>query len=285
MIIRQTLERCIAVKPISLFKAALFVLVVAALTAPPPVVAADAGTVGLPMPVEQLIDQFVAKETEFSRARDNYTYRQTVKILEYTDSGRVRGRYELVQDIIFGSDGKRNERVVYSPVPTLRNIILTPQDMQDLRDVQPFVMTTSERPDYNVRYIGPEQVDEIETFVFAVKPKRLEKGKRYFEGQIWVDQRDLQIVKTYGKGVGLLKKKEDNQFPRFETYRDQIDGKYWFPVYTRADDVLHFRSGDQRIRMIIKYEDYKQFKSDADIIFGDIVDETQQQPETPPSQP
>ena len=106
-----------------------------------------------------------------------------------------------------------------SPVPTLRNIILTPQDMQDLRDVQPFVMTTSERPDYNVRYIGPEQVDEIETYVFAVKPKKLEKGKRYFEGQIWVDQRDLQIVKTYGKGVGLLKKKEDNQFPRFETYR------------------------------------------------------------------
>ena len=272
-------------KPISLFKAALFLLVVAALAAPQPVVAADAVTVGLPMPAEQLIDQFVAKETEFARARGNYTYRQTVKILEYTDSGRVRGRYELVQDIIFGSDGKRNERVVYSPVPTLRNIILTPQDMQDLRDVQPFVMTTSERPDYNVRYIGPEQVDEIETYVFAVKPKKLEKGKRYFEGQIWVDQRDLQIVKTYGKGVGLLKKKEDNQFPRFETYRDQIDGKYWFPVYTRADDVLHFKSGDQRIRMIIKYEDYKQFKSDADIIFGDVVDETQQPAETPPSQP
>ena len=170
-------------------------------------------------------------------------------------------------------------------MPTLRNIILTPQDMQDLRDVQPFVMTTSERPDYNVRYIGPEQVDEIETYVFAVKPKKLEKGKRYFEGQIWVDQRDLQIVKTYGKGVGLLKKKEDNQFPRFETYRDQIDGKYWFPVYTRADDVLHFKSGDQRIRMIIKYEDYKQFKSDADIIFGEVVDETQQPAEAPPSQP
>ena len=269
-------------KPISLFKAALFLLVVAALAVPQPVVAADAVTVGLPMPAEQLIDQFVTKETEFARARGNYTYRQTVKILEYTDSGSVRGRYELVQDIIFGSDGKRNERVVYSPVPTLRNIILTPQDMQDLRDVQPFVMTTSERPDYNVRYIGPEQVDEIETYVFAVKPKKLEKGKRYFEGQIWVDQRDLQIVKTYGKGVGLLKKKEDNQFPRFETYRDQIDGKYWFPVYTRADDVLHFKSGDQRIRMIIKYEDYKQFKSDADIIFGDVVDETQQPAEAPP---
>ena len=120
----------------------------------------------------------------------------------------------------------------------------------------------------------------------AVKPKELKKGKRYFEGQIWVDQRDLQIVKTYGKGVGLLKKNEDNQFPRFETYRDQIDGKYWFPVYTRADDVLHFKSGDQRIRMIIKYEDYKQFRSDTDIKFGDIVDDTETQGEAPaPQQP
>lgn len=273
-------------KPISLLQVALFLVVVAALAGISPAVAADTGAGDLPIPVEQLIDQFIAKETEFSLARSNYTYRQTVKILEYTDSGSVRGKYELVQDIIYTSDGKRNERVVYSPVPTLRNILLTPQDMQDLRDVQPFVMTTTERPDYNVRYIGPEQVDEIETYVFAVKPKELEKGKRYFEGQIWVDQRDLQIVKTYGKGVGRLKKNEDHQFPRFETYRDQIDGKYWFPVYTRADDVLHFKNGDQRIRMIIKYEDYKQFRSDTDIKFGDIIDDTQEQSEPqPPPQP
>jgi len=274
------------VKPISLLQVALFLVVAAALAGISPAVAADTGAGDLPIPVEQLIDQFIAKETEFSLARSNYTYRQTVKILEYTDSGSVRGKYELVQDIIYTSDGKRNERVVYSPVPTLRNILLTPQDMQDLRDVQPFVMTTTERPDYNVRYIGPEQVDEIETYVFAVKPKELEKGKRYFEGQIWVDQRDLQIVKTYGKGVGRLKKNEDNQFPRFETYRDQVDGKYWFPVYTRADDVLHFKNGDQRIRMIIKYEDYKQFRSNTDIKFGDIIDDTQEQSEPqPPPQP
>lgn len=273
-------------KSFSFLQVAFFLVVVAALAGFSPAVAADTSAADLPMPVEQLIDQFIAKETEFSLARGNYTYRQTVKILEYTDSGSVRGKYELVQDVIFTSDGKRNERVVYSPVPTLRNIILTPQDMQDLRDVQPFVMTSAERGDYDVRYIGPEKVDEIETYVFAVKPKELEKGERYFEGQIWVDQRDLQIVKTYGKGVGKLRKNEDNQFPRFETYRDQIDGKYWFPVYTRADDVLHFKSGDQRIRMIIKYEDYKQFKSDTDIKFGDIVDDTQEQGETPaPQQP
>ena len=269
----------------SFVKPAVVLVVLLALAGPSRMAGAEASVGDLPMPVEELINQFIAKETEFARARDNYTYRQSVKILEYTDSGQVRGQYEIVQDIIFTSDGKRNERVVYSPVPTLQNIILTPQDMQDLRDVQPFVMTTAERPDYHINYVGPEKVDEIEAYVFAVKPKELVKGKRYFEGQIWVDQRDLQIVKTYGKGVGRLRKNEDNQFPRFETYRDQIDGKFWFPIYTRADDVLHFKNSDQRIRMIIKYEDYKQFKSDVDIKFGDIVDDTKEQGETPPPAP
>lgn len=249
-------------------------LLAVSVTVAPPAPAADVSAGDLPMPVEQIIEKFVAKETEFARARRNYTYRQSIKILEYGESRRVRGKYEIVQDIIFSLDGKRTERVLFAPVSTLRNITLTPQDMEDFRNVQPFVMTTAERPDYTVRYLGTEKLDEIECYSFAVKPKRLEKGKRYFEGQIWVDQRDLQIVKTYGKGVGRLKKNEDNQFPRFETYRDQIDGKYWFPVYTRADDVLHFKSGDQRIRMIIKYEDYKQFRSDTDIKFGDIIDDT-----------
>ena len=109
--------------------------------------------------------------------------------------------------------------------------------------------------------------------MFAVKPKKMVQGKRYFEGQIWVDDRDLQIVKTYGKGVGLLKKGSDNQFPKFETYREQIDGKYWFPTYTAANDTLHFQSGPQRIKMTVKYEDYKRFEGRSTIQFGDVVDE------------
>ncbi|HCC56994.1 MAG TPA: hypothetical protein DEQ47_06955, partial [Solibacterales bacterium] len=124
---------------------------------------------------------------------------------------------------------------------------------------------------YDVRYLGKQNVDEIPCYTFAVKPKTMLKGERYFEGQIWVDDRDLQIVKTYGKGVGLLKRGSDNQFPKFETYRQQIDGKYWFPTYTTADDTLRFAQGPQRIKMVVKYEDYKQFKSDVNIKFGDEV--------------
>src|SRR5215469_5466720 len=150
---------------------------------------------------DEIIKKFAAKEAEFARARENYTYRQTVKIQTLTDSGAVDGRYEIVEDIIFSSDGKRTEKVVRAPVSTLTRLMLTPEDLEDLRNVQPFVLTTNEIPLYDIRYLGPQKADEIPCYVFAVKPKRMEKGRRYFEGQIWVDDRDFQIVKTYGKAV------------------------------------------------------------------------------------
>ena len=222
--------------------------------------------------IDDIINKFAAKEAEFSKARGNYTYRQTARIQELDEGGNAHGRYEIVSDIIFTPEGKRTEHVVRAPVSTLQNILLTPEDEQDLRDVQPFVLTTTEIPQYYIRYLGREQLDEIPCYSFSVKPKKLEPGKRYFEGVVWVDDKDLQIVKTYGRGIGLLKKNSDNQFPKFETYREQIDGKYWFPTYTIANDTLNFQAGPQRIRMAVKYEDYKQFKSDVNIKYGDVED-------------
>ena len=188
---------------------------------------APAAKVSLPtVPVEEIIQKFAAKEAEFARARENYTYRQTVRVQEVDEDGAARGKYEMVSDIIFSPAGKRLERVIHAPVATLRRIHLTQEDEQDLRNVQPFVLTTVDIPKYKISYLGPEKVDELETYVFAVKPKTMEQGQRYFEGQVGVDQQDLQIVKSYGKGVGVRKKNDDNQFPRFETYRDQIDGTF-----------------------------------------------------------
>jgi hypothetical protein len=226
--------------------------------------------------IERIIANFAAKETEFARARENYTYRQTARIQELDETGNVRGRHEMISDIIFSAEGKRTERVVRAPVSTLKNILLTPEDEQDLRNVQPFVLTTPDISKYHVRYLGRETLDELPCFAFAVKPKKLEPGQRYFQGQIWVDDRDLQIVKSYGRGVGVQKKGVDSQYPKFETYREQIDGKYWFPTYTVANDTLQFQSGPQRIRMTVKYEDYKQFKADSKIISVDPLEEKKQ---------
>jgi hypothetical protein len=233
-----------------------------------------------PAQVEDIINKFAAKEAAFRQARGNYTYRQTARVLDLGQDGVQVGKWEEVADIIFTPEGKRTEKVVRAPMATLRNFQLDPGDIQDLRDVQPFVLTTDELPKYTVRYIGREQVDEIGTYVFAVKPKKLEPGKRYFEGQVWVDDKDLQIVKTYGRGVGQMKRGADNQYPKFETYREQIDGKYWFPTYTIANDTLQFKDQSVRIKMTVKYEDYKQFRSDINIKYGDEVkDDSAKEPE------
>src|ERR1700679_692950 len=218
-----------------------------------------------------IIQKFAAKEAEFRKARENYTYKQSVKMEELDGRGNVQGKWEIVSDITFGPNKQREEKVTYAPMNTLRNLTLTPQDVQDLENVQPFVLTTEDIPKYDISYIGKEMLDEINCYKFSVRPKTMVKGQRYFEGDIWVDDHDMQIVKTFGKGVGLLKKNEDNQFPRFETYREQIDGKYWFPTYTRANDTLHFRNMDQRIRMVVKYENYKRFGAQTNITFGDEV--------------
>jgi hypothetical protein len=233
---------------------------------------------------DEIIRKFAAKESQFQRARENYTYRQTVRIQELDYDGNPRGKYEIVSDIVFGPDGKRTEKVVRAPMSTLQRILLTPEDEKDLRDVQPFVLNSRDISKYDVHYLGKEKVDEIECYKFSVKPKTMVKGERYFEGDIFVDDRDLQIVKTFGKGVGILKKGADNQFPKFETYREQIDGKYWFPTYTHADDTLKFQTGPQRISMTVKYQDYKQFKSDVTITFGDEVSDKDKKPGNPPKQ-
>lgn len=234
--------------------------------------AADAKPDPTPGQVQDIIKKFTQKETEFAAARENYTYRQTSKIVETDPPG---GSYELVEEVTFDDRNKRTSHVMHAPVADLQNIVMTGEDEQDMRNVMPFVMTNDTLDQYIVNYVSRQNVDEISCYVFSVKPKVLTKDrKRYFDGQIWVDDQDLQIVKTYGRGLGYLRHSEDQQFPKFETYREQIDGRYWFPTYTYADDTLNFKDGQsQRIKVVIKYDHYKkwEFKTSTTIQYGSEV--------------
>lgn len=213
------------------------------------------------MPVDQIIQKFAQREEEFRTERDNFTYTQKVLMQELDEDNQPDGEFRLDSDIIFTPAGKRIEHVTFAPQLSLKRIILTQQDMDDIEHVQPFVLTSQELPKYDVKYLGREQIDEIGTYVFDVAPKRVEKGQRYFQGRIWVEDKDLQIVKTFGRAEGFKKKNEDSAFPRFETFRENIEGHFWFPTYTRADDVLHFKTSDVHIRMTVRYENYKRFGS------------------------
>jgi len=226
-----------------------------------------------PIPTDDIIRQFAEKEKEFRAARANYVYRQDIRVQTLNANDRVTGEWHQVWEVTFDTSGKRVEKVVSAPASTLQDIQLTSEDLQDFREIQPFVLTSDDIGKYDVKYLGKEKIDEIDCYVFDVGPKKLEKGQRYFQGQIWVDDKDLQIVKTYGKPVPDIRtKNNENLFPRFETYREQIDGKYWFPTYTRAVDTLQFSGRAQRMREIIKYDKYKKFESNVKLTFGDAVD-------------
>jgi len=225
-----------------------------------------------PDEIQNIIKRFAANESAFAKARENYTYRQTARIQEYDEAGTPGGKFERVDEIVFSGDGRRTERAVRAPVPTLHLILMSAEDEEDIRHVLPFVLTSNEIDNYHVRYLGRQNADEIPCYVFAVKPKKMDPGKRYFQGQIWVDDRDLQIVKSYGRSAGILKKGNDQRFPKFETYREQIDNKYWFPTYTTANSTLHFTDQTVRIRQTVRYEDYKQFGAESKIIVGEEVD-------------
>jgi|ERR1700733_3737984 len=237
---------------------------------------------------EEIIQRFAAKEKEFKEARDQYTYRQDVKV-ETLDGETITGQYHEVYDVTYDDKGKHIENVVFAPQSTLDQggLSMDQGDFEDIRHRLPFVLTSDEIGEYNILYVGQQKEDELNCYVFDLSPKQFEGKKRYFQGRIWVDDHDFQIVKTYGKGVPDIqdkkgKGKEEHLYPKFTTWRQQIDGLYWFPTFTRADDELHFKSGDIHIREIVKYEDYKRFGSNVKILYqGKELPPGEKKPEDP----
>src|ERR1700678_1803944 len=224
---------------------------------------------------EEIITHFAARAKLFKDARESSTYRQDIKV-QTRDGDTVTGEYHEVFDVLYDDKGHRIENVVFAPQSSLEQggLSLDEGDVQDFRNRLPFVLTTEEVPEYNILYVGQQQEDQLHCYVFDIAPKQIAGKKRYFQGRIWVDDHDFQIVKTYGQAVPEIKdtKKKSNKtehlYPKFTTWRQQIDNQYWFPTYTRADDTLHFNTGDIHIREIVKYEDYKRFGSNVRILYN-----------------
>jgi hypothetical protein len=254
---------------------------------------------------DEIVQRMGARETAFELARNQYEFRQTVKIDTINDdTGRPDGEYQQVTDITFDPQGHRVEHVVFAPQNTLERVILTENDMRDIAERIPFILTQAQLPDYNLTYLGKQRVDELDTYVFDCAPKVLVKGHRYFQGKVWVDQRDNEIVLVNGLNVPQdTRRGHEDLSPPFTTYYEQIDGNYWFPVYTKAEGILHFAaangslSQDDHLRSTVRYTNYKKFDfhSTVTVHYGDEVlapapnskpaDSTQQPaPTTPPKQ-
>jgi len=237
--------------------------------------------------IAKIIQAFTAKETEFRRALSEYAFKRDAVVQTIGMGGQVSGEYRRVSQFVFTDQNERFEKITFFPQPTLTELTFTQEDLEDLGGVQPFALEASKINLYDFKYVGKERIDELDTYVFDVAPKVLPKkvSERFFQGRVWVDDQDLQIVKVRGKGVP----EGDQRFPVFETYRQQIDGRYWFPTYTSADDELVFPKGQAvHVRMLVRYTDYKRFRSEVKITEVDEAPEPTPQPRQtvpPPKKP
>ncbi|MFL6436132.1 MAG: nuclear transport factor 2 family protein [Terriglobales bacterium] len=219
--------------------------------------------------VRDIISRFAAQELTFKQAREHYTYRQVVKMQTISDSGFPDGEYDDTFDVTFNDQGERAVKEVSHPRDTLKRIKVTPEDIDDIRNRLPFVLTTDEIPDYNIKYRGQQDTRGTHTYVFDISPKAMEQDRRYFEGRIWVDANQYQIVKSSGKAVpDIYNETSENLFPSFTTYRELVDGKYWFPSYTKSDDYLHFSTESVHVLETVDYINYKRFGAESRIIFN-----------------
>ena len=251
---------------------------------------------GAPVDVEGIIRAFTQRETEFRTALNEYGFRREAIVQTIAWGGQISGEYMRVSRFLSDDSGNRYEKILKFPVPTLSEIQITAEDLDDFGGVQAFALESSKVGEYNFSYVGKEKLDELDTYVFDVTPKVLsdkarlaalrnsKTPQRFFQGRIWVDDHDYQIVKSRGKGVPETEKA---RFPTFETYREQIDGKYWFPTYTYADDELTFKSGQSvHLRMRIRFTEFERLRGRIRVIEeGDeLKDKSDPDKPKPPAQ-
>jgi hypothetical protein len=219
-------------------------------------------------PPANLVQRVALRESQTAQAQSNYTYRQSVNLDEVDKHGAIAGVYRETRDIIFSPAQERTEQLVGKPFLTLHNLILTEEDFRDIREVQPVLLTKEQSFLYETRYRGEETMDGVECFVLQIRPRQLLDGQRLFDGMIWVSQKDYSIIRSEGQAVPQIQTtKTENLFPHFTTLRQKVDGDFWFPVTTYADDTLYFRAGPQRIRLTIRYTAYKKFSSESKITY------------------
>ncbi|MDT5061193.1 MAG: hypothetical protein QOH63_1652 [Acidobacteriota bacterium] len=239
-----------------------------------------------PAEIQRIIKAFSAKEAEFRRALYEYAFKRDAVIQVLGMGGQIAGEYHRVSNFTFDEKGTRYEKITFFPMPTYAGV--TPEDVDDLGGVNPFALEAANIDQYNFTYAGKEHIDELDLYIFDVAPKVIPDPKtkqRLFVGRIWVDDRDLQIVKSRGKGVPETK---INKFPTVETYREQIDGRYWFPTYSYADEELVFGSGEVlHIRLRVKYSDFQKGHVDIRIteVDGDEAEPSATPKPTPGSTP
>src|SRR3984885_14006985 len=238
------------------------------------------------LPPDEIIRKFVAKEDQFAEVRPTFTAKRTIRISEYDRAGTIIGEFLQVSEVTRMPDGRVVNKVLEHPQSSLKTFALEPEDVKSFERIPQFPINSSQLAKYDLKYIGTEKVDEIDTYIFKVTPKTVDRKSSYLDGIVWVDTQYLEVVKTYGKWVNELGDVKFAQMPftTFETYRENVDGKYWFPNYARADEAIHVKEGDFSVRLVIKWTDFKPLPSTVSEA-APAAGSTAAQPQAPPQAP
>jgi len=179
-------------------------------------------------------------------------------VQEYDEEGQAGGEWKVVSDVVFKPDGSRVGRIIEMTPSTLKRASFSPEDLHVLASLPLFILTPDQRDRYEVTYDGKQPLDELTTYIFRVRPRQLDRRIPLYDGLLWVDDRDFTVVKGYGQ---MVREVDDDSaelpFRTYETYREFIDGKYWFPTYSRSEEIIQSESGESRLRLTIRMTDFR----------------------------
>lgn len=208
---------------------------------------------------------FVDAEAKLRAELNRYTFRRDVVLQTIGPNGEVTGEYIRNSQFVLGDQGNRIERVLYHPKPSIREMHITREDIQDLAEAQLLGVDVFEPQKYQLSFAGRELVAGHDTAVIDVAPRQKpdphQMSQRFFVGRIWIDAGSSQIVKVRG----VVEPQGKQRFPVFETVREQAGTPLRFPVRTEADDVLHFHDRDVHYRIKVRYYNYQRFASRVSI--------------------
>ncbi len=233
-----------------------------------------------PAKIQQIIREFTANESRnLELLAHNYTYDEHIDLEVLDNDGNPTGQsYRQADAILFSPTGRREIVCTWCPQSTLQNVILTEDDLHDFFDMDFYTVKMQDLADYDIRYIDHEKLEDLTAYRFSIKPKKILKGHRYFAGTVWVDDHYLQIVKSEGKAVPdqFSHGMPSNIFLPFTTYRQVIDGKYWFPVYTSTDSRLPYYdgknyAGSTRLKLVVQFTKYKRYGSSFQIQYKGLA--------------
>lgn len=217
------------------------------------------------LPPAQIIAAFTKKEDLYRAQRPLFSYRRTVRIQEFGPDGRPSGEFNATYEAARAGNGQLYEKALAAPESSLQYMQFEPEETHFFTSIPAYPLTTDQLSRYDVQYLGTEKVDEIDCYIFQVRPKTLDRQRPLFDGVIWVDQKYLEVVKTYGKWVTDLgpMRPANLPFSIFETYRENVEGKYWFPNFSRSEDVYKLKDREINVRVTIKWTDFKPFPPTA----------------------